>query len=328
MPNNVLESTRTLVEKPRRVFINPTRIEEVARDLSEEELTIPTWESPVCLDSSHSPEEVIDYFSLINTINFAFTDFETKQKFTTNYLGENWRGSTGMEACLKRAHDEGRPILEGEFLKSIEESEMREIFSGNMTIPLFEERLAIFREVGNVLCDKYRGHFHNLVAQSGGRLFGGGRGMIDRLVQDFPSFNDSVDYLGQRVNFYKRAQLTAGMLHGRFQNTPYFNMEDIDQLTIFADYVLPKGLRDMGVLEYCPPLAKQVDSQRIIPEGSKEELEIRAATIHAADRIMKTINQIRNGQNKVNAIHLDARLWFESRDPKGTPHHLTPTIAY
>ena len=327
--NPVLESTKTPIENPQYVFINQKNLKKTAEKFSQQELTIPTWESPVHLDASHSPAEVIDYFLLANTINFAFTDFTTKQKFTSKYDGKDFRGAWGMLACLKNAYDLAIPILEGDFLKNISRQEMAAIFEGNFEIPMLQERFTIFREVGEVLCNKYNGHFYNLIAQSENKLFNSGNGMIDKLVKDFPSFNDSTDYNGQKIKFYKRAQLAAGMLYGRFQNTEEFKMQDTEQLTIFADYVLPKALRDMGILKYEKSLAQKVDSQEIIPANSQEELEIRASTIHASQKLIEKINQIRkNPDDKVNALHIDAKLWLESRKPEGAHHHLTPTIAY
>jgi hypothetical protein len=327
--NPVLESTKILIENPQYVFINQDNLNKTAEKFSQQDLTIPTWESPIHLDTSHSPEEVMDYFLLANTINFAFTDFTTKQKFTSKYNGKDFRGAYGMLACLKKAHDLAIPILEGDFLKNISRQEMAAIFEGNFEIPMLKERYEIFKEVGEVLSRKYAGHFHNLVSLSQDRLFFWGMGIIERLVNDFPSFNDSTIWQGRRVCFHKRAQLAAGMLYGRFQNTEEFKMQDTEQLTIFADYVLPKALRDMGILKYEKSLAQKVDNQEIIPANSQEELEIRASTIHASQKLIEKINQIKkNPDDKVNALHIDAKLWLESRKPEGTHHHLTPTIAY
>tara|TARA_Y100000310_G_scaffold231084_1_gene233611 strand:- start:1601 stop:2587 length:987 start_codon:yes stop_codon:yes gene_type:complete len=328
MKNSVLESTRALTENPKYVFINYKKAGEVAQRFAQEEMKIPTWESPVHLNSTHSTSEVIDYFMLADSINFAFTDFKTKQKYTSLYQGREFRGAYGMHACLKRAYDEGKPILDGEFLANISKKEMKEIFTGNITIPLFRERLDIFREVGEILYRKYDRHFHNLIAQSGNRLFSNGEGIVERLVNDFHSFDDSTKQNGQKVCFYKRAQLAPAMLYGRFQNTDEFPLKDVEELTIFADYVLPRGLRYMSVLEYEKSLAERVDNQQIIPAHSQEELEIRASTIHAANIIMEEVNKTKSPDKKINAIHMDAKLWLESRNPKGTPHHLTPTIAY
>jgi hypothetical protein len=117
------------------------------------------------------------------------------------------------------------------------------------------------------------------------------------------------------------------MLYGRFRNRDLFKIEDVEELTVFADYVVPKGLRDLGILNYGKSLAEKVDSLTPIRSGSLEELEIRASTIHACDRLIKQINIIKP-EEKVNALHIDYKLWDETRSLEGKPHHLTRTTAY
>lgn len=321
--NKVLESTKVLVENPKYVFIDKSKLEEVAERFSREELTIPSWDAPVYLEGKSN--EVIDFFLLGDSINFAYTDFKTKQKFSSEYNRTEWKGAFGMRACLKKAYEAGIPILDGGYLKQISEEDMKRILKGNFEIPLFYERLKIFREVGQVLCDKYSGHFYNLVEQSNHRLFSNGKGIVERLIQDFPSFDDSTEYNGGLVRFDKRAQLGPGELYGRFRNKGEFKVDDIDELTVFADYVLPKGLRDLGILVYEKSLADKVDSEQIIQAESQEEIEIRASTIHAADDLVNKINKARD--DKINALYIDYKLWSESRVKKG-PHHLTITTAY
>lgn len=325
MRNEVLDSTRFLVESPKYVFINKDKLEETAQRFAKEELKIPNWELPVNLEGK--TKEVIDFFFLGDSINFAYTDFSTKQKFKTMYRGTEWSGAMAMRACLKKAFEGEFPhILEGDFLRNVSEEQMKKIFEGNMQIPMLKERNDIFNEVGSVLCDKYGGHFYNLAEQSGQRLFNNGTGIVDRLVSDFPSFDDSLAYNGRLVKFYKRAQLAPATLYGRFRNQGDFVVQDIDELTVFADYVLPKGLRDLGILEYVESLADKVDHQELILRHSLEELEIRASTIHASKMLADRINEIR-GNDEINALQIDYKLWSESRK-QPSPHHLTYTIDY
>jgi hypothetical protein len=323
--NPVFDSIRPVIVNPQYVFINETKLMDIAQNFAKEDLKIPQWNAP-----NYPPElnnQTIDFIFLENTINFAFTDFKTKEKFTTNYQGRDFKGSAGMVACLKRALDSNIPILEGDFLKNVTKEKMQEIFSGNFEIPMLTERHKIFNEVGKVLTERYDGHFYNLV-NSRNKCFNQGEGAVERLVYDFPSFNDSVDYYQYKVIFNKRAQLACAILYEKFLPQKRL-FEDIDSLSVFADYVLPKGLRDLGILEYESLLSKRVDNQEIIDAGSREEIEIRASTIQASKLLVERINEIRNNVNPVNALHIDYKLWSESRKiSNGKPHHLTPTIAY
>jgi hypothetical protein len=322
--NKVLESTSMLVQNPRYVSINGSAIDMVASRFSAGALEPPSWRTPAYPEGDD--KTMIDYFLLINTINFAFTDFQTGQKYSVSYKGADWSGSTGMAAAITRAIENGVPLLEGSYLRSISEKAVREIFAGNIEIPMLGDRLEIFREVGQVLAEKYGGHFHNVVEASGRRLFDGGRGLVDRLTSDFPSFDDSVVYNGRKIRFDKRAQLAGGMLCNYFWERPLFWPGESDELTVFADYVVPKTLRSLGILEYAPGLAEKVDGRQLIPKESLEELEIRAYTIHACKRLVDRINEYRR-EPRINALNLDYKLWSEGRKIPGS-HHLTITTAY
>ena len=63
----------------------------------------------------------------------------------------------------------------------------------------------------------------------------------------------------------------------------------------------------------------------MIPEGSDEEVEIRAHTIHASDLLCKEVNKYR--ENKITPSHIDEYLWLEGKKSK-KPRHFTETIFY
>jgi len=316
--NEVLNSTRVLIENPKYVFIKPEKIDSAAAMLSQDGWNIPSWKADFYPEGDDN--YVTDFFFLTNTINFAFTDFSTGQKYSQTYKGKEISGAGGMVASVKKALEAGIPLLDSNFLRDISNEQMSEIFRGNIDIPMLTERAQIFREVGRILFREYGGSFHNLVNRSEGLAFNNGKGIVERLAGDFPSFNDSVEYNQQRVIFNKRAQLAVGQVHGRFLAEGRKFVKDIEKLTAFADYVLPKGMRDMGLLGYEKSLADRVDKQIIIPAGSQEELEIRASTIHCFEMLRQKLGL-------PNALALDAKIWYKFRKG-GSYHHLTPTIDY
>jgi len=327
MINPVLDSTQYVVDNARHVKINPARIDEIAGLWAKDSLAVPDWESPAAIPGK--TKDTIDFMLLGDSINFAYTDFDSKIKFATEYQGKEWRGAYGMWACLKRAHDSNVPILEGEYLANVTKKEMQDIFKGNIEIPMLDERTAIFNEVGRALTFCFEGHFYNMVEEADNLLFRQRPklGLVDLLTTCIDSFADDTYYDGQLVIFDKRAQLGPATIIGRFGNTGLGRFHDINELTVFADYELPKSLRAMGVIEYAPHLAKIVDNQELVEKDSQEEVEIRAATIHAAKRIQDRINSLRT-DNPVNALHIDYKLWESGRTYKDSKHHLTRTIAY
>lgn len=95
---------------------------------------------------------------------------------------------------------------------------------------------------------------------------------------------------------------------------------DCSQLTLCADYQLPRMLRAMGVLEYSPELAQKVDSQTLIEKDSIEERAIRAATIVAGEMMAEHFG--------VTPAAVDNFLWTNRSKAGSAPFHLTITTDY
>ena len=325
-PNPVLESVMPVVKKSTHVSIDWAKLKEVARKYAGEELIVPDWRAPVF--PAETNRDTLAFFLLGNSINFAFSDFRTGIKYETEYAGIPFRGAFGMWAALKRGIDGGVPLLDGRYLERVSGVELKTLFEGNILIPMFEERLKILREVGRVLNQKYNSHFARVVEYSGNRAFDGGRGVVERLLADFPSFADRYQYGNNLVILNKRAQLAVGMIQGRFlsEGVELFPRSDIDLLTVFADYELPRSLNAMGILKYTDALSGRINEGRTIGKGSLEEIEIRANTVFAAKLLQDEINGIR--KEDVNALNIDYKLWSEGKNFKDAKHHLTETTAY
>src|SRR5262249_3112088 len=160
-------------------------------------------------------------------------------------------------ASLLRALDDGRPLWDAAYLSNLTLPELRDIFRpapGASAIPLLEERLTHAREVGRVLLAKYDGQFAHAVEAAGGSAVSLGR----QIVADFPSFDDLASYRGAKVKFYKRAQICVADLHGTFGGQGWGRFNDLEQLTVYADYKLPQVLRRAGILRYTPELTTRI----------------------------------------------------------------------
>jgi Potential Queuosine, Q, salvage protein family len=100
----------------------------------------------------------------------------------------------------------------------------------------------------------------------------------------------------------------------------------------------------MGVLRYAPELASQIDAQIELPAGSEGEVEIRAASVVAVERLRDAVEALMQGaaeqqqqqqqeqqqQTKLLSIHLDWALWTQGEKQRDVdpPHHRTRTIYY
>ena len=64
-----------------------------------------------------------------------------------------------------------------------------------------------------------------------------------------------------------------------------------EQLTMFADYRVPQVLRHLGIMEYSEALATKIDNCEELSHGGSDEIEIRAATVVAVERILAKISE-------------------------------------
>lgn len=84
---------------------------------------------------------------------------------------------------------------------------------------------------------------------------------------------------------YKRAQIFVADLWGAFKGKSFGAFKDIQSITMFADYIVPAILRHLGIISYSPSLASKIDSFNELPPGTEEEVEIRACTITAVEKL-------------------------------------------
>ena len=322
----VLDSIRPVIEQSRYVQSHHQKILEVAGWMAYEELPMPDYALPFGIGAGRI-DETIDFILTVSSIDTAFTDFKHHIKFQVEYAGRIWSDSDALFACIKRAMDHGTPILDGAFLARVTRAELERIFAANIELPMLDEKMQIVHQVGTTLAAKYNGRFHNFLKSCSPRLYDNGRGLIDRLVAEFPRFNDVSPYNGHTVKIYKLPQLATWFLYTSLRKSGKFQIEDIDKMTAFADYIVPVGLRLLGITSYSPELENAINSHQLIPRDSPREIEIRAHCIYALALLAEEINRLRPPDLQIIMPQLDARLWTHYHTT-WWPHHLTRTIMY
>ena len=158
-------------------------------------------------------------------------------------------------------------------------------------------------------------------------MYAGGDGLMERLVVEFPRFNDVSTHDGHEVQLHKLAQLWLWQLHMSLAASGAFVVADLDRMTAFADYIVPVALRLMGIFSYTPELETAINRGDHIARDSAEEVEIRAHTLYATALLTDAINRIRPAPLALVVPQLDFRLW-KSYHATFWPHHLTRTIMY
>jgi len=324
--NPVRTDAEKVMNHAESVTINTEKISELSQQLIDEyEFKPADWDAPVFPSISESDfETIVDFFIVGNSINYCFNDLDSGVKYATEYLDIEWAGAFGMWASIKRAMDENIPILDADYLKNINKSELTKIFDStqNTSMPMIESRVNNLNTLGEMM-EGLGGSFVSLF-EDNVQIYGK-NGIVELLV-DSNAFKDERTYNEETIRFDKRAQLAVCMVYGKCLNTEYeFEIIDKDAFTIFADYGIPAGLVSYGVLEYNPPLQNQIESRNMIPENSKVEVEIRASTVIAGELIQK---EIYNQSNKeISMVILDYLLW-QMRNDEDTIAHITETTAY
>ena len=110
--------------------------------------------------------------------------------------------------------------------------------------------------------------------------------LAETLAAGMPFFDDT--------GFWKRAQITANDL----ALAGVAEFDDLDELTIFADNLVPHVLRVDGVLVYDPPLADHIDRGELLPPGRRGDRDprVRGTRVRA--------HRARAGRARADARHV------------------------
>jgi hypothetical protein len=156
------------------------------------------------------------------------------------------------------------------------------------------------------------------------------RGSAERLVRllaRMPMYQDVALYESFRVPFLKRAQITCADLATALRGRGLGRFEDLAELTIFADNLVPHTLRMLGVLDYDHLLLQRIEREEVLESGSEPEIEIRACALHAVE-LLATACKRRGWE--IAPHKLDLLLWSRGQSPtiKAKPRHRTRCTYY
>ncbi len=320
----ILTATAAVMRSSRYVTLDAAAAKTLATRWAAE-----AWAETTGLDSLHwndGTERTVNFVLLLDALNFCFWAEPGQPRWRIQWQDRDLDGYNALAAALSRAMEGGYPLWQAEYLAALRREDLAEVLrptAGSSEIPLFDARLANAREIGRVLLEKYHGQFSAAVQSARQSAVS----LVSLLVGDFDSFRDVAWQDGNRVPFFKRAQICVADLHSAFGGQGYGTFSDLNELTAFADYKLPQLLRQLGVLVYSAELAEKVDNLQLLEPGGDEEVEIRSATIWGVEWLRRELS-MRGAHYPASAI--DQRLWTTSQTmPDGTlPYHRTRTIYY
>ena len=315
--SQVLSSVSKVIPHLSCLEIDIEKLHELAINLSKEDFGINYEGNPNIV-----PVEYIRKTMLINTLNFVFTDFSTSVK----YKIENLSDTDAMVYQIDNALLEGVPLTKGSFMRDMNLEEFKRIFTGNIEMPMADEKVEILNNVGDTLVTKYDGDWINFIDDGPKKLYDNGEGLVERLVRDFKRFDDHSIFENEKVYFLKLAQLAFWGIHRELSKI-YFHIEDMENMTAFADYIIPVALESFGIVKYSSGLKEKIDSGILIDRDSIEEIEIRSTSIYVTAKLTELINNYKNEEEKIIIPQLDFKLWTDFHADE-RPHHLTKTIMY
>ncbi len=313
--SRVRELANYMMQNPEYVTVIPERAQRLAEIMKDFKFELPAWNFPPFYPQSDDFEEMCLYYLVLNSINYCYFD-----EYDNRFQDGEHRSST---LAGLRITENWEQMKDSQFLVHIDETYLLgELFKAETPISLVKERGEAFREIGLFMRSNPDFTFRKLFAKHYNNAY-----FVSQMIPTyFSTWKDP---------FFKRAQLFVGMVQGRFQDKLPFD-KGLEELTVFADYRVPQTLHAMGIIRYSPSLLKNISSNQLIPYGSKQELEIRAATIVGTDMLTSNLNEYHDGS--LNALHADYLLWsaMRKRDslPPGVmssidvPHHRTMTTDY
>ncbi|KAF1841115.1 uncharacterized protein K460DRAFT_380838 [Cucurbitaria berberidis CBS 394.84] len=305
----------------------------VLQEMEKREYSTKTW-SEHELHPKSKDESTVNFIFTMDLLNFSFWSEKSEEgRFAVVYKGKRWTGYFSLVALLQRALDQDIPITSPDFWIDEErctEDVLRTVFSSGTDeeIPMFEERVRCLREAGQILEEEFDSSVVTLIEDSKGSA----AGLVNLLAEKLPCFRDEGTFERKKIRFLKRAQIFVADLWAAFDGEGYGEFNDIDKITMFADYRIPQMLHSLGVLWYCPPLENKIRRLEIIESGHSWEMQMRGCSIWAVELLRREILKLKP-DTKVNAILIDFFLYdlAKEKEKDGSeviPHHRTRSIWY
>ena len=287
--DEVRETAAATAARARHVHIELDRLGDV-------EPGPPPALDPDCHYLEGSREDVVAYLLTLDAINFGSGWFPTlrKRPGSSGYF-------TVASALADRFRAEG-PWSPAE-LRALDTATVARVLGQDPAHELMALYAQALGQLGAFLSERSPAEAVDAAAR------GSAERLAEALAADMPFFDDR--------GFWKRAQITANDL----TLAGVAEFDDIDQLTIFADNLVPHVLRVDGVLSYEAGLAARIDAGELLAPGA-EEREIRACAVHACELIAAELD--------VPPRVVDTWLWNRGQEPryKARPRHRTRTVFY
>ena len=254
-----------------------------------------------------SREELAAFWLTLDAINFGSGWFPTLRK------REGRSGYFSIATALRERFTAHGPCPAAE-LARIDARQVAAMLGQDPDHELMALFASSLNDLGRHVSAYHGGLFTGVVDAAGSSA----AALVHRL-SGWPSFSDTSRYDGVSVPFLKRAQIAAADL----ARAGVAAFRDLDQLTMFADNLVPHVLRLDGLLTYDPALLDRINRGELIDHGSPEEIELRACALH-------TVSLLAAERRGALEADIDYLLWHRGQEPryKAQPRHRSRCTAY
>lgn len=255
-------------------------------------------------------EKIINFMLIFDSIDYCFWG---QPKWTIETIDGK---KDGYDALLYALLNYVKNLGKIDFT-SVSFEEFSNILKGNVEIPFLRERYNTVISICNVVNKRMNGNFYSYIKD-----INVDTELFDIIINNFADFCDEREYDGNKVYFYKLAQLlTSDILH--IKELISGTKVDYSHLVGCADYKIPQTLRALGILKYNDELSNIVDNKVLIDKNSKYEVEIRA-------NMIAVINYINSKLENCCSIDINDYLFLSSKNVKdiAKPYHLCRNQNY
>ncbi|KAI9033257.1 hypothetical protein DFJ74DRAFT_168275 [Hyaloraphidium curvatum] len=149
--------------------------------------------------------------------------------------------------------------------------------------------------------------------------------LVEALVTAFPGFQDMASWKGQPVYLFKRAQLLAAECFKAFRKKApeSFDFDDIAELTIFADNVVPTVLIAEDLIKISQRVAEMIErgADMGLPPEVLDQIDtrLRAAAVTVCERIVERAGELGFDSTEAVPMQVDYYLWKLGKEAKYRP---------
>lgn len=270
--------------------------------------------------------EAVEFLAIFHALGFCYW---TEPRWTYASYGTTYNGSLALLHSLRENIDRLKELYQKPGAKP---SDLALALSGHNSLALMERRFANFMELMQALSEGF-----------GDELLKKEKALTKayKIKERLPGYQDkSKTTLASgetiEINFLKRAQLLVSdidymMRFKKIEGLAQIDgLEQMEELTAFADYKLPQVLRDWGVFNYSKELTDLLDKKTVLAQDSPEEIAIRCATLVAVEKLKEALTRLLTG-TKLKSSEVDNLLWLKSQkeaNDKTRPYHRCLTDRY